>query len=197
MSAIVDKLGEKLCSSASEVLLGLLGRSILTATARRWGLGRRRRVTRRCQRPARVVITRVKRLRRRSIVGMRRKPLTKDIADRWQSVGCWISRNVVDMRSVGQVRWLVGDVSGHRSRMLSPSKAVPKRRRLDNSLIGKLLMRRSNDRKARRGLVSSRHAGSFGGEWVVFVRSVSLGRLLVKSGLDDVSLLFSHWHTSL
>jgi hypothetical protein len=54
-------------------------------------------------------------------------------------------------------------------------------------------MRGSNDREARRGLVSSRHARSFGSELrVVFVRSVSFGRLLVKSGLDDVSLLFSH-----
>jgi hypothetical protein len=145
MSAIVDKLGEKLCSPASEVLLGLLSRSVLTATARRWGLGRRRRVTGRCQRPARAGATGVKRLRGRSIVGMRRKTLAKDIADRWQSVGRLVSRNVVDMRSIRQVGRLVGDMSSHRSRVLSPSKAVAKRRRLNNSLIGKLFMRGSND----------------------------------------------------
>jgi hypothetical protein len=193
MSTIVDKLGEKLCSPTSKVLLGLLGRSVLTATTRRRGLGRRRRVTRRCQRSTRAGATRIKRLRLGSIVRMRRKTLTKDIADGWQSIGRLVSRNVVDMGSIRQVRRLVGNVSGHRSRVLSPSKAVAKRRRLDNSLVGKLFMRGSNDREARRGLVSSRHARSFGSELrVVFVRSVSFGRLLVKSGLDDVSLLFSH-----
>jgi hypothetical protein len=76
---------------------------------------------------------------------MRRKTLAKDIADRWQSVGRLVSRNVVDMRSIRQVGRLVGDMSSHRSRVLSPSKAVAKRRRLNNSLIGKLFMRGSND----------------------------------------------------
>lgn len=191
MSAIVDKLGEKLCSPASEVLLSFLSRSVLTATARRWSLGRRRWVTGRCQRPARAGATGVKRLRRRSIVGVCRKPLAKDITDGWQSVGRLVSRNVVDMRSIRQVGWLVGDMSGHRSRVLSAGKAVAKGRRLNNSLIGKLFMRGSNDREAGRGLVSSRHARSLGGECVL-VGSVSFSRLLVKSGLDNVSLLFSH-----
>lgn len=61
----------------------------------------------------------------------------------------------MDVRGAGQVRGLVGDVSGHRSRVLSAGEAVAKGRRLDDSLIGKLLMRGSNNREARGGLVSS------------------------------------------
>ena len=99
----------------------------------------------------------------------------------------------MDMRSTRQVGWLVGDMSGHRSRMLSSSEAVTKRRRLNDSFIGKLLMRRSNDGEARRCLVSSRHAGCLGSKLrVVLVGSVSLSGLLVKSGFDDMSLLFSN-----
>lgn len=82
--------------------------------------------------------------------------------------------------------------------MLSSSEAVTKRRRLNDSLIGELLMRRSNDGEARRCLVSSRHARRLGSKLrVVFVGSVSLGGLLVKSGFDDMSLLFSNRHASL
>jgi len=104
----------------------------------------------------------------------------------------------VDMRSTRQVGWLVGDMSSHRSRVLSSSEAVTKRRRLNDSLIGELLMRRSNDGEARRCLVSSRHARRLGSKLrVVFVGSVSLGGLLVKSGFDDMSLLFSNRHASL
>lgn len=69
----------------------------------------------------------------------------------------------MDMRSTRKVGWLVGDVTGHGSRMLTSCKAVAKRRRLDNSLVGKLLMRGRNDGEAR-GLISSRHAGCLGGE---------------------------------
>jgi hypothetical protein len=54
-------------------------------------------------------------------------------------------------------------------------------------------MRRSNDGEARRCLVSSRHARCLGSKLrVVFVGSVSLGGLLVKSGFDDMSLLLSN-----
>ena len=99
----------------------------------------------------------------------------------------------MDVRCTRQVGWLVGDMSGHRSRMLSSSEAVTKRRRLNDSFIGKLLMRRSNDGEARRCLVSSRHAGCLGSKLrVVLVGSVSLSGLLVKSGFDDMSLLFSN-----
>lgn len=77
--------------------------------------------------------------------------------------------------------------------MLSSSEAVAKRRRLNDSLVGELLVRRSNDGEARRCLVSSRHAGRLGSKLrVVLVGSVSLSGLLVKSGFDDMSLLFSN-----
>ena len=76
--------------------------------------------------------------------------------------------------------------------MLSSSEAVTKRRRLNNSLVGELLMRRSHDGETRRCLVSSRHAGCLGSKLrVVLVGSVSFSGLLVKSGFDDMSLLFS------
>lgn len=78
--------------------------------------------------------------------------------------------------------------------MLSTSEAVAKRRRLDNSLVGELLVRGSNNREAWRGLVSSRHARRLGGELGdgILVGAVTLGRLLVQSRFDNVSLLLSN-----
>lgn len=105
----------------------------------------------------------------------------------------------MDVRGAGQVRGLVGDMSGHGSRVLSTSEAVTKRRRLDNSLVGELLVRGSNNREAWRGLVSSRHARRLGGELGdgILVGAVAFGRLLVQSRFDNVSLLLSNRHTSL
>lgn len=97
------------------------------------------------------------------------------------------------MRSTRKVGWLVGDVTGHGSRMLTSCKAVAQRGRLDNSLIGKLLVGGRNDGEAR-GLISSRHAGGLGGELRhgIFIGTVPFGRLLVKSSFDNVSLLLSN-----
>lgn len=41
MSAVVDQLGKKFGSATGKVLLSLLGRSVLAATAGRRGLGKR------------------------------------------------------------------------------------------------------------------------------------------------------------
>lgn len=41
MSAVVNQLGKKFGSATGKVLLSLLGRSVLAATARCWGLGKR------------------------------------------------------------------------------------------------------------------------------------------------------------
>jgi hypothetical protein len=67
VSAVVDQLGKKLGSATGKVLLSLLGRSVLAATAGRRGLGKRG-VSRGRQRSPRAGATGVEGLR--SIVGV-------------------------------------------------------------------------------------------------------------------------------
>lgn len=101
---------------------------------------------------------------------------------------------MVDVRGARQVRGLVGNVASQGCRVLSAGEAVAQRGRLNNSLVGELLVGGRNNRQARGGLVSARHTGRLGSKprHRVLVGTVTFGRLLVKSGLDNVSLLFSH-----
>lgn len=130
---------------------------------------------------------------------MGRETLAKDVANGRQPVVGLVGGDVVDVRSARQVRGLIGNVTGHRCWVLSAGKAVAKRRGLDDSLVGELLVGGRNDGQAWRRPVSSRHTRCLGSEPThrVLVRAVPLGRLLVESSLDDVSLLLSNRHTSL
>lgn len=69
----------------------------------------------------------------------------ENVRNRWQGVvglGCW---DVVDVRGVGEVRGLVGNMSCHWMGLMPASKALVKGCGLDDSLVGKLLVRRRYD----------------------------------------------------
>jgi hypothetical protein len=87
-----------------------------------------------------------------------RETLPEDIADWWQSIISLVGGDVMNMRRAGKVGWLIIKVTSVWSRVVAAGKAVAQRCRLDDSLVGKLLVRRSNDGKAWRRLVPSRHA---------------------------------------
>lgn len=107
------------------------------------------------------------------------------------------------MRRARQIRGLVGNVSGH-GKVVSASKSLAERGGLDHPLVGKLFMRWCDNAQSRRDLVASRRdAGCLGskrcyvGTVLAAIRAISLGRLLLESGLDDVSLLLADIHTTL
>lgn len=94
-------------------------------------------------------------------------------------------------------------MSGH-GRVVSAGKSLSKRSGLDHPLVGKLFSRWCDYAQSRRGLVASRrNAGcldsksSHVGTVLAGFGTVSLGRLLLESGLDDVSLLLADIHTTL
>jgi hypothetical protein len=86
---------------------------------------------------------------------------------------------------------------------MAASESLTKGSGLNDSLMGKLLVRRGHNAQSRGCFVSSRHARSFGCKLVErvpilsIVRSISLSGLLLKPGLDDASLLFLDIHTLL
>lgn len=82
-------------------------------------------------------------------------------------------------------------------------ECLAKRGGLDDALVGEMLMRRGDDAKARRGLVPAGHARRFGSELAEHVLvpslvwAVTLGRLLLESGLNDMALLLADAHAAL
>jgi hypothetical protein len=137
----------------------------------------------------------------RAVIRLRvsRKTLAKHVRDGGKAVGRLLGGNVVDMRRVGEVRGLVGDVSGQRV-VVSAGERLAEGSRLYDALVGKLLVRGCHNTQTRGGLVPSRHAWGLGGKLVLVlaqVGAVSLGRLLVKSSLDNLALLLAHVHATL
>lgn len=61
----------------------------------------------------------------------------------------------MDVRGARQVRGLVGNVASQGRWVLSAGEAVAQRGRLNNSLVGELLVGGRNNRQARGGLVSA------------------------------------------
>lgn len=105
MATIVDNLWEQLGSSTCEFLLCLLGRFILPWPTRSRGrllmIGL---MTWGRQRSSSLE-------RRRRIVGMRSSTVSKNVAYGRQAIIGLVSRNVVNVRTAGQVRGLVGDMT--------------------------------------------------------------------------------------
>jgi hypothetical protein len=181
VTAVVNKPGEKLWSATSQLLLGLLGRLVFPRPARRRCLHvrGRRRVARGCEGTPGAHGLRVK--RRGGVLLVARKVLPEDVANGRQAVACLVGRHMMDVRSAGEVR-RVRNVSRHGGILLAPGEAVAKRGRLDDALVGELLVRRSDNRQT--GRLPARHAGRLGRElghaiFVLFRGPVALGRLLL------------------
>lgn len=126
VSSVVNKLGQKLSSSAGHFMLGLLGRSVLPRAAGQWCLGLLgvlRGVTWRSRR----TVARSWVQTATSIGLVVRDTRAENVCDRRQAVCRLLRRHVVDVRSVREVRGLVGDVSGQRVRVMSAGKGLAQR----------------------------------------------------------------------
>lgn len=87
---------------------------------------------------------------------------------------------------------------------MAACEGLAERSGLDNPLVGKLLVRWCDDAQSRRYLVASRrNAGCLGCKLSHVttilgpIRGLALSRLLLESGLDDVSLLLADVDTAL
>jgi hypothetical protein len=196
VTVVVNELGQQIRTSASHLLLGFFGRLVITRTSLRGGRLGRGRVAGRSEGSSNVVG--IQRGRGRGVViGRRCQALAKDVADGRQAVVGLVSRHMVDVRSARQVGGLVGDVTSQGCRVLAASETVAEGSRLDDPLVGKLLVGRRNNGKAGRGLVSARHARGLCGELqmevLVFIGgSVTFSGLLVKPSLNQDALLVAH-----
>lgn len=123
----------------------------------------------------------------------------EDIRDGREAVRGLVRGYVVDMRRIRQVRGLVLDVSRQRMRLVTARERLVQRRRLNDALVGELLMRGRHDAKSRRRL-ATRCAGCFHRPESIRVRHllraidgrVARARGLLEPRLDDVALLFAH-----
>jgi hypothetical protein len=106
MAAIMDKLGEQLRAPAGKFILSLLGRFVLTRATRSrrlrsWGVSRGGHVSTSALRIGGVA----------GVIGTSGEALSKNVANGGKTVGGLMSRVMVNMRQVGQVGGLIGDVT--------------------------------------------------------------------------------------
>lgn len=86
---------------------------------------------------------------------------------------------------------------------MAASKCLSQRCGLDNPLVGELLVGRRYNAQPRRGLVSSRHSWGLCGKLrnrVLLsssIGTITLGGLLLQSGLNNTTLLLSDIHALL
>jgi hypothetical protein len=128
----------------------------------------------------------------------RRETLAKHIGDWGETIVRLICGYVMDVRRVGELGRLVRDMPRQGMGVVHAGKSLVEGRRLDDALVGELLMGGRHDGEPGRGLVSSRHTGRLSGELVVLVTgAVALGRLLLQPLLDDMALLLLNPHATL
>lgn len=125
------------------------------------------------------------------------KARAKDISDGRQAISGLVDWVVLHMRGERQVRGLLSKMPAKRVRVVASSKGLTKWRRLNYTFIGKALMRWRDDTQACRGLVATGHAWRFSCELIGAailgtVHGFTLARLLLKSCLDDATLLFAN-----
>ena len=76
----------------------------------------------------------------------------KDVGDRWETIACLSCGNVVDVGSIREVGWMVGDVTGEGMRLMSPRKGLIQRSGLNYSLMCELFVRWCHDTESWRCL---------------------------------------------
>jgi hypothetical protein len=122
--------------------------------------------------------------------------LAEDIGNWRETVGRLISGEVMDVRGARQVGSLVGEMSRQGLRVMSTGEGLAQGRRLNNPLVGKLLVGRRYDAQSWWGFIAPWHARSLRGELgttvliLAVVGAIAFGRLLLKPCLDNAPLLF-------
>jgi hypothetical protein len=113
-------------------------------------------------------------------LGVTREALPEHVGDRGQAVVGLISGHVVDVGCAREVGGLVGDVPGQRVGIMPSGKRLAEGRRLDNPLVGELLVRGSDDAEPWRRTALARQTRRLRCELAFpMIRAFALGRLLL------------------